>query len=112
MKAKIYISYKEGILDPQGKTVGSALDSMGIDGIEDVRIGKYIELHDAYKSIAESFTHAGVKLLCKIKLIWISSDNLTSKNIDKKLKNINGILVAPGFGSRGIKGKIIASNLT
>ncbi|MAQ43845.1 MAG: phosphoribosylformylglycinamidine synthase [Candidatus Marinimicrobia bacterium] len=44
MKAKIYISYKEGILDPQGKTVGSALDSMGIDGIEDVRIGKYIEL--------------------------------------------------------------------
>jgi len=72
-------------------------------------IGKYIELHDAYKSIAESFTHAGVKLLCKIKLIWISSDNLTSKNIDKKLKNINGILVAPGFGSRGIKGKIIAS---
>tara|TARA_Y100001970_G_C13643678_1_gene560133 strand:+ start:41 stop:286 length:246 start_codon:yes stop_codon:yes gene_type:complete len=44
MKAKVYISYKEGILDPQGKTVGSALDSMGINGIEDVRIGKYIEL--------------------------------------------------------------------
>jgi len=44
MKAKVYISYKEGILDPQGKTVGGALDSMGIDGIKDLRIGKYIEI--------------------------------------------------------------------
>ena len=52
MKAKVYISYKEGILDPQGKTVGSALDSMGIDGISDVRIGKYIEL--SFKNISKS----------------------------------------------------------
>ena len=44
MKAKVYISYKEGILDPQGKTVGTALNSMGINGIENVRIGKYIEI--------------------------------------------------------------------
>ncbi len=44
MKAKVYISYKEGILDPQGKTVGSALDSMGIESISNVRIGKYIEI--------------------------------------------------------------------
>ena len=44
MKAKVYIRYKEGILDPQGKTVGGALDSMGIDGIKDLRIGKYIEI--------------------------------------------------------------------
>ena len=44
MKAKVYISYKDGILDPQGKTVGSALDSMGIEGISNVRIGKYIEI--------------------------------------------------------------------
>ena len=44
MKAKVYISYKEGILDPQGKTVGNALVSMGINGIKDVRIGKYIEI--------------------------------------------------------------------
>ena len=72
-------------------------------------IGKYIELHDAYKSIAESFIHAGVKLSCKIKLFWISSDKLSANNINKKLKNIDGILVAPGFGSRGIKGKIIAA---
>ena len=44
MKAKVYIRYKEGILDPQGKTVGGALDSIGIDGIKDLRIGKYIEI--------------------------------------------------------------------
>ena len=44
MKAKVYISYKEGILDPQGKTVGNALVSMGINDIKDVRIGKYIEI--------------------------------------------------------------------
>ena len=44
MKAKVYISYKDGILDPQGKTVGSALDSMGLEGISNVRVGKYIEI--------------------------------------------------------------------
>ena len=44
MKAKIYISYKEGILDPQGKTVNNALDSIGINRIESVRMGKYIEM--------------------------------------------------------------------
>ena len=44
MKAKVYISYKDGILDPQGKTVGGALDSIGIKNIKNVRIGKYIEI--------------------------------------------------------------------
>ncbi len=44
MKAKVYISYKEGILDPQGKTVGGALQTMDLKGISDVRIGKYIEI--------------------------------------------------------------------
>tara|TARA_Y100001970_G_scaffold293631_1_gene441813 strand:- start:1035 stop:1280 length:246 start_codon:yes stop_codon:yes gene_type:complete len=65
MKAKVYISYKEGILDPQGKTVGTALDSMGIDGINDVRIGKYIEL--SFKGIskadAESITNESCRKL-------------------------------------------------
>ena len=51
MKAKVYISYKDGILDPQGKTVGGALNSMGIQGIEDVRIGKFIEL--SFDNISE-----------------------------------------------------------
>jgi len=65
MKAKVYISYKEGILDPQGKTVGTALDSMGINGIEDVRIGKYIELsfENISKSEAESITDESCRKL-------------------------------------------------
>ena len=65
MKAKVYISYKEGILDPQGKTVGSALDSMGIDGIENVRIGKYIELSfkDTPKAKAEAITDESCRKL-------------------------------------------------
>lgn len=45
MKAKIYINYKEGILDPQGKTVGGALSSMGLDGVKDVSVGKYIQIN-------------------------------------------------------------------
>ena len=65
MKAKVYISYKEGILDPQGKTVGSALDSMGINRVENVRIGKYIEL--SFKGIskkeAESITEESCRKL-------------------------------------------------
>ena len=72
-------------------------------------VGKYIELHDAYKSIAESLIHAGVKLLTKINLSWLSSEKINSKNVYKKFKNINGILVAPGFGSRGINGKIVTA---
>ena len=65
MKAKVYISYKEGILDPQGKTVGSALDSMGINGIENVRIGKYIELsfEGISKKEAESITEESCRKL-------------------------------------------------
>jgi len=65
MKAKVYISYKEGILDPQGKTVGSALDSMGISRIENVRIGKYIELSfkEISKKEAESITEESCRKL-------------------------------------------------
>ena len=77
-----------------------------LDSINIAIVGKYIELHDAYKSIAESLIHAGVKLFTKINLKWISSEKINSKNVFKKFKNVNGILVAPGFGSRGISGKI------
>ena len=65
MKAKIYIRYKEGILDPQGKTVGGALNSIGIDGIEDLRIGKYIEIlfGDISKEKAESVTDESCRKL-------------------------------------------------
>jgi CTP synthase len=71
-------------------------------------IGKYIELKDAYKSIAEAFIHAGVANDCKVNLTWIHSESLDDKNISKKLKGLKGILVAPGFGERGIEGKVSA----
>jgi len=75
----------------------------------DVRIGivgKYVELQDAYKSIAESFTHAGAQNECKVNLIWIHAEDVESSNVDKLFSELNGILVAPGFGARGIEGKI------
>jgi len=71
-------------------------------------IGKYVELLDAYKSISESFIHAGAQNEVKVTIIWIHSEELTAKNISEKLKNLNGILVAPGFGERGVSGKIEA----
>ena len=71
-------------------------------------VGKYTELHDAYKSISESLIHAGANLNSKVKIKWISSDKITTKNANNKLKKLDGIIVAPGFGDRGINGKIIA----
>jgi CTP synthase len=71
-------------------------------------IGKYVELKDAYKSISEAFIHAGAKNEVKVKLKWIHSEELTVANVPEKLNNLNGILVAPGFGERGIEGKIEA----
>ena len=71
-------------------------------------IGKYVELHDSYKSITEAFIHAGSSNETKVKVRWIHSESLTPKNVEKKLEGLNGILVAPGFGDRGIEGKIKA----
>lgn len=71
-------------------------------------IGKYVELQDAYKSIQESFIHAGAANECKVKIESISSETLTAENVERKLGHLNGILVAPGFGSRGVEGKIYA----
>lgn len=71
-------------------------------------IGKYIELKDAYKSIAESFIHAGAYNLCLVKLRWIHSEDLEVSSIPELLSGLAGILVAPGFGERGIEGKISA----
>jgi len=71
-------------------------------------VGKYVELNDAYKSIIESFTHAGVANECKIKLDLIHSEFIDEKNAKEKLQHLDGILVAPGFGGRGIEGKITA----
>ena len=71
-------------------------------------VGKYIELKDSYKSIAESFIHAGVSNECKVRIEWIHSENITEENVANKLHGLKGILVAPGFGNRGIEGKITA----
>lgn len=69
-------------------------------------IGKYIELKDAYKSIIESFIHAGVANECKVDLVWVHSEKIDDDNVKQQLKGLNAILVAPGFGERGIEGKI------
>ncbi len=71
-------------------------------------VGKYVELKDAYKSIAEAFLHAGTSNQCKVNLEWIHSEHLTPDNISEKLGQLDGVLVAPGFGHRGWEGKIEA----
>lgn len=72
-------------------------------------VGKYVELPDAYKSIAESFIHAGAVNECTVNLKYIHSEEITRRNVDEVLNGLDGILVAPGFGHRGIRGKIEAT---
>ncbi|MFI3323590.1 MAG: CTP synthase [Rikenellaceae bacterium] len=76
--------------------------------IEIALVGKYTELPDAYKSICESFIHAGTVNECKVKLTYVNSENITEANAAEKLGDKAAILVAPGFGNRGIEGKIEA----
>jgi CTP synthase len=71
-------------------------------------IGKYIELQDAYKSILESFIHAGAMNEVKVNVVNVHSENITDENVNELLAGLDGLLVAPGFGNRGIEGKIIA----
>lgn len=71
-------------------------------------VGKYVELKDAYKSIQESLIHAGASNYCKVHVQTIHSETLAPGNVAEKLKGFDGILVAPGFGHRGIEGKIEA----
>lgn len=71
-------------------------------------VGKYVELQDAYKSILEALIHAGAMNECKVEIKNIHSEFLTEENLEKKLQGLQGIIVAPGFGSRGIEGKISA----
>lgn len=72
-------------------------------------IGKYVELHDAYKSIAEALIHAGAENRCKINVNWIHSESIKKENSIEILSHLNGMVVAPGFGHRGMKGKILAA---
>ncbi len=76
--------------------------------IEIALVGKYTELPDAYKSICESFVHAGAVNDCKVKLSYVNSERIDASNVAAQLGRMSGILVAPGFGNRGIEGKIEA----
>ena len=71
-------------------------------------IGKYIELQDAYKSILEAFVHAGALNECHVQVVNIHSEFIDNENVAEKLSGLDGLLVAPGFGYRGVEGKIIA----
>ena len=75
-------------------------------------VGKYVELQDAYKSISEAFIHAGTENDCKVSVKMIHSEEIEENGAEKFLKNLDGILVAPGFGERGIEGKISAIKYT
>ncbi|MCB0793647.1 MAG: CTP synthase [Flavobacteriales bacterium] len=71
-------------------------------------VGKYVELKDAYKSIKEALEHAGAENETRVQIKWVHSEKLTPRNVQKQLGGAQGILVAPGFGHRGIDGKIEA----
>ena len=69
-------------------------------------VGKYVELQDAYKSILEAFVHAGAVHSCKVHVLEIQSERIDDGNVAQWLKDVDGILVAPGFGERGLEGKV------
>ena len=71
-------------------------------------VGKYVELQDAYKSIQEAFVHAGAANDCKVHVRTLQSESITPENVGELLKGADGILVAPGFGERGLEGKVHA----
>jgi len=79
-----------------------------IDEVNIGLVGKYVSLPDAYKSIAEAFIHAGAYNDCKVNLHWISSEDISEETVASILSPLDGVLVAPGFGERGLEGKIAA----
>jgi len=90
-----WIGFVEAVCAPSG-------------AIEIALVGKYVEHHDSYKSIVEAFIHGGAVNDCKVNVRWVQSDDLTKENIASKLEGVSGVLVAPGFGGRGIDGKLVA----
>lgn len=90
-----WLTFVDSIRNPEGK-------------IKIALIGKYVEHHDSYKSIVEAFAHAAAINHVDVEIKWIQSDDLTEKNVKKALKDVSGVLVAPGFGGRGISGKLAA----
>ncbi len=72
-------------------------------------VGKYVQLHDAYLSVAEALRHAGYALDAKVEIDWIDSESLTEENAESRLAGIQGMIVPGGFGSRGIEGMILTA---
>ena len=77
--------------------------------VEIALVGKYVSLQDSYKSIAEAFIHAGADLETDVKIRWVYSGDLENGNLEELFEGIDGMLIAPGFGDRGIEGKIQAA---
>ena len=77
--------------------------------VEIALVGKYVSLQDSYKSIAEAFIHAGSDMETEVKVRWVYSGDIEQDSAEKLLNGVDGILIAPGFGDRGIEGKIQAS---
>lgn len=77
--------------------------------VEIALVGKYVSLQDSYKSIAEAFIHAGAELETEVKIRWVYSGDITENSIQQTFDGIDGMLIAPGFGDRGIEGKILAA---
>ena len=71
-------------------------------------VGKYVDLHDSYMSIAESLDHAGLAHDAKVEIVWVNSETTTPEEMEKILRKVSGVLVGPGFGPRGTEGKIAA----
>ncbi|WP_156782382.1 CTP synthase [Geosporobacter ferrireducens] len=78
------------------------------DTVKIALVGKYVELHDAYLSVAEALKHAGIANGVKVDIDWVHSEDVTEENVAEYLKNAEGILIPGGFGDRGIDGKIAA----
>ena len=77
-----------------------------LDEVDVALVGKYVELQDSYKSILESFIHAGAANEVKVRVKNIHSEHITNEVVANEIAKLDGILVAPGFGERGIEGKI------
>ena len=83
-------------------------EAINNDTINIAIVGKYVKLHDAYISVAESLRHAGYAEGVNINILWIDSEEITRDNVAEKLKDCKGIVVPGGFGNRGVEGKIEA----
>ena len=96
-------------IEPQNEDWQKMIDKIHSVSDNEVRIaivGKYVKLEDSYLSVAESLRHAGFENSVKVKVEYIDSESITSKNAEEKLKGLNGIIVPGGFGGRGIEGKV------